>query len=434
VQPGDQVAGRYRLEALQGHGPMSEVWRAHDETLDRRVALKMLSPTADLERFRREARSLAGLAHENVMRVFDYGEDAAGPYMALEWLPGGTLEDRLAGGAPLPPEEAGRIANGLAAGLAHLHSRGLVHRDLKPANVLFDEEERPKLGDFGLVRHAVGSGTLTEAGTLLGTAAYISPEQAAGAPAGPASDVYSFGVILFRMLTGSLPFAADNALALLDLHRHEPPPSVEQLNPEAPAPLAALAAASLRKDPAARPPDGAGLLAGLATPPLAPDIEQTLVAPRAVPAAPAAPRRSRLRPAVALAVLVLAAAGALVAWAVARPASTARTDTSLGSVARTKRNGSPGSTRSSLPLTGTTRTRSTRTQSTTTRGRTTTARTTTPTTTQVTTTAPVTTTPTTAPTTTATQSTTTTTTTAPTTSSTVTTTGTTTSAGTTTTG
>lgn len=428
MQPGDQVAGRYRLEALQGHGPMSEVWRAHDETLDRQVALKMLSPTADLERFRREARSLAGLAHENVMRVFDYGEDAAGPYMALEWLPGGTLEDRLADGGPLPPGEAGRIATGLAAGLAHLHSRGLVHRDLKPANVLFDEEDRPKLGDFGLVRHAVGSGTLTEAGTLLGTAAYISPEQAAGAPAGPASDVYSFGVILFRMLTGSLPFTADNALALLELHRRAPPPAVEQLNPEAPAPLAALAGASLRKDAAARPRDGAALLAGLTAAPTPSDLAQTLVVPRV---AVAAPRRAWLRPAVGLAVLVLAVAGALVAWAVARPASTAPGDTTLRPVAGTKRHVSPGSTQTSLPVTGTTRTHSTRTQSTTTGSGSTTARTTAPATTRSTTTAPATTTPTTVPTTTTTQSTTTGTTTAPTT---VTTTGTTTIAGTTTTG
>ena len=178
MKPGDEVAGRYRLEELQGHGPMSEVWRAHDATLDRTVALKMLSPTADLERFRREAQAVASLSHENVMRVFDYGEDAAGPFMALEWLPGGTLEERLARG-PLPPEETSRIAAGIAAGLAHLHERGLVHRDLKPANVLFDEEGRPKLGDFGLARRAAGAGTLTEAGTVLGTAAYISPEQAA---------------------------------------------------------------------------------------------------------------------------------------------------------------------------------------------------------------------------------------------------------------
>ena len=213
MRPGDEVAGRYRLDELQGHGPMSEVWRAHDDTLDRTVALKILSPTADLGRFRREAQAVAALAHENVVRVFDYGEDEAGPFMALEWLPGGTLEDRLADG-PLPPDETHRVAAGMAAGLAHLHSRGLVHRDLKPANVLFDEEGRPKLGDFGLARSITGAGTLTEAGTVLGTAAYISPEQAAGEPAVPASDVYSFGVILFRMLTGALPFTADNAVAL----------------------------------------------------------------------------------------------------------------------------------------------------------------------------------------------------------------------------
>src|SRR6266576_916498 len=210
MRPGDQVAGRYRLDELQGHGPMSEVWRAHDDTLDRTVALKILSPTADLGRFRREAKAAAALAHENVMRVFDYGEDEAGPFMALEWLPGGTLEDRLADG-PLPLDETHRIAAGMAAGLAHLHSRGLVHRDLKPANVLFDEEGRAKLGDFGLARSTAGAGTLTEAGTVLGTAAYISPEQAAGEPAVPASDVYSFGVILFRMLTGALPFTAEDS-------------------------------------------------------------------------------------------------------------------------------------------------------------------------------------------------------------------------------
>src|SRR5579859_5522591 len=301
----------------------------------------MLSPTADLGRFRREARSLAGLAHENVTRLFDHGDDAAGPYMALEWLPGGTLEDRLSGGA-LPPGDSERIAGGLAAGLAHLHSRGLVHRDLKPANVLFDEENRPKLGDFGLVRHGVGSGTLIEAGTLLGTAAYISPEQAMGEPAGPASDVYSFGVILFRMLTGSLPFAADNALALIELHRHEPPPAVEQLNPEAPPSLAGLAGASLQKDPAARPQDGAALLAALGTAPIAsevlPDAEQTLVVPRAESAAP---RRPWIRPAVGLAVVFLAAAGALVAWAVARPASTARGDTAIGSGRERRGTGDP---------------------------------------------------------------------------------------------
>jgi serine/threonine-protein kinase len=436
VQPGDEIAGRYRLEELHGRGSMSEVWRAHDQTLDRTVALKILSPTADLERFRREARSLAGLAHENVMRVFDYGEDAAGPFMALEWLPRGTLEDGFEAGG-FAPAEIQRIAHGIAAGLAHLHSRGLVHRDLKPANVLFDDEGRPKLGDFGLVRHAVGSGTLTEAGTLLGTAAYISPEQASGEPAGPASDVYSFGVILFRMLTGLLPFAADDPLALMELHRHEPAPDPAELNPGAPPGLAALTAATLRKDPAVRPQDGTALLVALDAAPVpiepVPESEQTQILPG--PRRPAR-RTTRLTTAAGIA-LVLLAAGGVLAWAVARPPSTAPGNAPTDSVAGTGRSRQPGSTARLLPTAGTTRTRQTHTD---TRKRSTTQHstngvttaptapgfttTTTPTTTQSTTTSPTTT----APTTTTTSSTTT-----PATTSTTSTSSTTTVAGTTTT-
>jgi len=327
VRPGDEVAGRYRLEELQGHGPMSEVWRAHDSTLDRTVALKILSPTADLGRFRREAKALAALAHENVMRVFDYGEAEAGPFMALEWLHGGTLEERLAEG-PLPPAETSRIATGIAAGLAQLHDRGLVHRDLKPANVLFDEEGRPKLGDFGLARRVAGAGTLTEAGTVLGTAAYLSPEQAAAEPVGPSSDVYSFGVILFRMLTGALPFVADEALALLNMHRYSAPPAVAELRPDAPPDLAALAEAALRKDPAQRPADGNALLAALSgeapTMLIAPaDTAVTRVVPAAPPQSPE-PRRFWREPAVIAAIVILLAlGGGLLAWAVTRSSSPA---------------------------------------------------------------------------------------------------------------
>jgi serine/threonine protein kinase len=325
--------------------------------------------------------------------------------MALEWLPGGTLEERLAAGA-LPPAEAARIASGLAAGLAHLHSQGLVHRDIKPANVLFDAEDRPKLGDFGLARHALGSGTVTEAGTLLGTAAYISPEQASGEPAGPASDVYSFGVMLFRMLTGSLPFVADDALRLLELHRSEPPPAVEQLRPGVPPSLAALTAATLQKDPAARPMDGAALMAALGVAPSpaepVPETEQTRVIAR--PERPAG-RSTRLT-GVVLALVFLAAVGGLVAWAVARPPSTAPGNAPIGSVERTRKSRQTGSTRLSLPTTSATHTQQTQTHTGTT-GRTTTRRTTTAATTApATTTAPTTTAPTTTQGTTTTQSTT----------------------------
>ncbi len=356
VRPGDEVAGRYRLDELQGHGPMSEVWQAHDDTLDRTVALKMLSPTADLGRFRREAQAVAALAHENVVRVYDYGQDEAGPFMALEWLPGGTLEDRLGDGS-LAPGETHRVAAGMAAGLAHLHSRGLVHRDLKPANVLFDEEGRPKLGDFGLARSVTGAGTLTEAGTVLGTAAYISPEQAAGEPAVPASDVYSFGVILFRMLTGALPFTADNAPALLNMHRHETPPAVETLQPDAPPELAALTAAALRKDPAERPADGAALLAAVGAGPTAvavrADTEATRILP--APAPPKGPPSSdgRRRAAlIAAAIVLLAAAGGVLAWAVSRSDSTPVPSTSSFTGTHTHTHGTTATTQA--PSTSTT--------------------------------------------------------------------------------
>src|SRR5579884_25007 len=243
--PDTVIAGRYKLEDLLGRGGMSEVYCAEDLELGRRVAIKLLAPDADSARFEREARAVASLTHPNVMQLYDYGQDEGRPYMVLEYVPGGTLEDRLAAarGEPLPDDETRGIAAGIPAGLAHAHARGVVHRDLKPANVLFDEEGRPKLADFGIARMAVGEGTLTEAGTVLGTAAYISPEQAAGEPATPASDVYSFGVMLYRMLTGRLPFTAANPMELVRLHRDEQAPPVAARRPNAPPQLAAAATA-----------------------------------------------------------------------------------------------------------------------------------------------------------------------------------------------
>src|SRR2546423_4486142 len=231
------IAGRYRLDDVLGRGGMSEVWRAEDLELGRHVALKLLAPDADTARFDREARAVASLAHPNITQLYDYGEADGRPYMVLEYVPGGTLEERLHDKKPLPDDETRMIAAGLAAGLAHAHARGVVHRDLKPANVLFDEEGRPKLADFGIARMAAGEGTLTEAGTVLGTAAYISPEQAMGDPATAASDVYSFGVILYRMLTGRLPFESSNPMELVLLHRDAPPPPISELRGDAPLQL-----------------------------------------------------------------------------------------------------------------------------------------------------------------------------------------------------
>src|SRR5437764_9656054 len=239
---------------------MSEVWAADDVELDRRVALKLLGRDADPARFEREAQAVAALAHPNICRLFDYGEAEGRPFMVLEYLGGGTLEERLIPGEPYPDEETERIAGEIAAGLAHAHARGLVHRDLKPANVLFDDEGVTKIADFGIARLS-GSGTLTETGTLLGTAAYISPEQATGRTATPASDVYSFGVILYRLLAGRLPFEAGTPLELAEMHVRDEPPPLRALRPDAPPDLVETAEATLAKDPQARPSDGAPLAA-----------------------------------------------------------------------------------------------------------------------------------------------------------------------------
>jgi serine/threonine-protein kinase len=337
--PDTVIGGRYKLEDLLGRGGMSEVWRAQDLELGRRVAIKLLAPDADRARFEREARAVAALAHPNIMQLFDYGEDNGRPYMVLEYVPGGTLEDRLAkaDGKPLPDDETRGIAAGIAAGLAHAHARGVVHRDLKPANVLFDGEGRPKLADFGIARLAAGEGTLTEAGTVLGTAAYISPEQASGEPATPASDVYSFGVILQRMLTGQLPFVSNDPMELVMMHRDLPPPPISELRPDAPGVLESTATAALEKRPVDRPADGAALLAMLGVPATVLTTattalagEATQVLPVAGPAAaavteyapppPPPPGRSRV-PLLVAGLLVLLLAGGALAYEMTKPAS-----------------------------------------------------------------------------------------------------------------
>jgi serine/threonine-protein kinase len=297
---GETIAGRYRLLEPLGRGAMSAVWLAQDGELGRHVAVKLLAPSADRARFEREALAVAALAHPNICSLYDYGEAEGRPYMVLEYLPNGSLEERLQAGRPLPDAETERVATEIAAGLAHAHERDLVHRDLKPSNILFDSEGRAKIADFGIAR--MGSAvTLTEAGTVLGTASYISPEQASGLPAGPASDVYSFGVILFRMLTGVFPFVSANAMDLVRMHRDEPPRAVADARPDAPAYLESIVARSLAKDIADRPADGAALLRELRSD----GGTVTLLVP------PSARRRRRLVPIASVAALLLVAGGAL---------------------------------------------------------------------------------------------------------------------------
>jgi eukaryotic-like serine/threonine-protein kinase len=275
--------------------------------------------------------------------------------MVLEYLPGGTLEDRLREQGRLPDELTFAIAADIASGLAHAHARGVVHRDLKPSNVLFDEEGRAKLADFGIARLAAGEGTLTEAGTVLGTAAYISPEQAAGEPADAASDVYSFGVMLFRMLTGRLPFESDDPLELVTLHRDAEPPPVSAFREDAPPLLAGIAAAALTKDPAQRPHDGSALLAALGLPNANGGLGATEVTSVMSPAPPPhRPRRNRA-PIFAAGFVLLALAGAGLAWELTRPAHSSTPSTTTTSTTSTTPSTTTSSTTSTTaPTTSTT--------------------------------------------------------------------------------
>src|SRR5437764_10724027 len=332
--PESLFAGRYRLGELLGRGGMSEVWSATDVELGRRVALKLLAPNADTARFEREARAVASLTHPNVTQLYHDGSAEGRPFMVLEYLPGGTLEERLRSGQALPDASTARIAADIAAGLAHAHARGVVHRDLKPSNVLFDEEGRAKLADFGIARMAALGTTLTEAGTVLGTAAYISPEQAHGATTGPESDVYSFGVLLYRMLTGRLPFESDDPAALVLQHRDAPPPSVHDARPGAPAALAGIADAALAKDPSFRPRDGSALLdaldTGIGAHQLSTAVPVAETTPTTALPAVSPPRRRRRAFGGALALsllLLLALAGGVLAYEITRPPADAPTAT-----------------------------------------------------------------------------------------------------------
>jgi serine/threonine-protein kinase len=308
--PSDVIAGRFRLERILGHGGMSEVWLAHDLELERRVAVKLLSSARTASRFEREARSVASLSHPNIVGVFDFGEHEGRPYLVLEYVPGGTLDERLS--KPLSDEDVAEIARDIAAGLAHAHERGIVHRDLKPSNVLFDGEGRAKIADFGVAR-VLSDATLTTTGAVVGTAQYMAPEQATGGEVGPESDVYAFGVILFQLLTGRPPFESEHPVADMLTKSWQDAPAVESFRPDAPPFLAALAASALALDRHARPADGAALVSALdqqALPATAATAETAVIAPPPPPERMPPPRgRRRTYLAVAAAIGLLALVG-----------------------------------------------------------------------------------------------------------------------------
>lgn len=233
---GRVLGNRYRVVATLGTGASAHVFLAEDMVLQRRVAVKVLHPAlvrdeAFLRRFRAEARSVASLNHPHVLRVFDWGEDDDGPYLVLEYLEGGSLFDMLALGRRLTPAQAARVGAQAAEGLAYAHARGLVHRDVKPANILFDEEGRVRVADFGVAR-ALASASATEpVGTVVGTARYLSPEQAQGAPVDGRSDVYSLALVLYEAVTGSTPFRGETPLAMLNARVGATLPAATALGP-----------------------------------------------------------------------------------------------------------------------------------------------------------------------------------------------------------
>lgn len=340
---GTVLGDRYTLLEVLGGGGMARVYLARDEVLDREVALKVLRESyADdegfVERFRREARSVASLNHPSVVQVYDQGRAEDGAYfIAMEHVPGGTLKDRIKGEGRLEPGTAAGIAARVAEALQVAHERGIVHRDVKSQNILLSASGEAKVADFGIAR-AASSNTITETDVVLGTAAYMSPEQVRGERVGPASDLYSLGVVLYEMLTGWLPFRGDDPISTAMKHLNEPPPHPAEANPEVTEALDALVVRLLAKRPDDRYPSAAALaqdlvlvrdgqspVAAAPTAPLDGNTGETRVAPPVAPAGTtrtsgAPGRRAGLLPLLALLLVGVALLG-VVSWALSRDAS-----------------------------------------------------------------------------------------------------------------
>src|SRR6187397_1186512 len=245
--------GRYRIVRKLGSGGMANVYLAEDEDLGRRVAIKILNEryaNDDLfiERFRREAKSAAALSHPNIVSVYDRGEAEGTYYIAMEVIEGRSLKELIMTRGPLPIPQALAYTHEMLEALRFAHRHGIIHRDIKPHNILIGE--RLKVTDFGIAR--AGASQMTEAGSIMGTAQYLSPEQAKGAPVDQTSDLYSVGVVLYELLTGSVPFNGDTPveIAMKHLSQTPEPPSVRR--PDVPDDLDYVVLRALAKDPSER--------------------------------------------------------------------------------------------------------------------------------------------------------------------------------------
>ena len=262
------INGRYVTSELLGGGGMAQVFLARDGVLERDVAVKVLreqyaEDEEFVERFRREALGVASLSHPNVVQVYDRGVSEDGRYyIAMEYVPGGTLKDRIVRHGPLPPDTALAVAVQAAEALGAAHERGLIHRDVKPQNVLVTASGDVKVADFGIAR-AAAADVISATSVVLGTARYMSPEQAMGREVGPPSDLYSLGVVLYEMLTGEVPFAADTPVATSMKHVNDPPRPPREIREEIPEEINAVVLKLLAKDPGARYASAAALVTDL---------------------------------------------------------------------------------------------------------------------------------------------------------------------------
>ena len=255
--------GRYRLDELVSRGGMGEVWRAYDATLGRSVAVKLLhegvTDRGDRERFVREARAAAQLSHPNIVSIFDVGEWNGRPFLVMELLDGQTLAEELADRGPLPLEAVRDLGAQAAAGLAAAHAAGIVHRDIKPSNLVRTREGTLKLVDFGIARVLDEASTrLTATGTIVGTAAYLAPEQARGLVSDARTDLYALGCVLYQLLSGRTPFVG-GPTEVMYAHLYTAPEPPSRLRPDVPPELETMVLAMLAKEPDLRPRDAASV-------------------------------------------------------------------------------------------------------------------------------------------------------------------------------
>lgn len=330
MSPGDILADRYEVRRRVGRGGMGEVWAAHDRVLDRAVAVKVCRVDAGDDsvaaaRFRREATATARLTHPHVVSLYDAALAAGQAFLVMELLPGPSVEELVRRDGPLEVEHALDLARQAAQGLEAIHATGVVHRDVKPSNLLLDRAGRVRIVDFGIAALAESTSVLTATDTVVGSAPYLSPEQAAGQQATRASDHYALGCVLMTMLTGRPPFTGEHPLAILRQHLDDTPPAPSRRRPEVPAAVDALVGDLLAKDPARRQAGIAALTAGApgqrpapvphATAVLpAPDRTTPLLPPPPPPpSSPPGPRSSTRarRTGIAVAAVLLAAAGLL---------------------------------------------------------------------------------------------------------------------------